>query len=511
MKEHYYLASRVPAKGGLKIIRTDKTFPKKYEEQIEENCLEIFVPVYHHNAVIIYPIGDEKIMTALARKVEKSAWESRVHENIQGYIINTEEFSEQLLPPLSADEFDYGFYNWKVEEVDGLSEDVLGFSPVKENLENKNSFLDSLEPEERVGLFFAVYQTITKKEKIQLIVPEEKQRIVQAACYSILPYHCRSKLYTISGGECTQSDADILLTDEKPLQYQNSRLYKTMTLEEYIQRGKEMRQKNVPYFLHFFCELSGKREDVYRCVNRIFEGVGLCEETNRLLESVELYDFLVDIFMHVEGDISNEERLRKRVEQISSAEMRKILREHFPYLKEVKTHTKKGQSKVRKKVDRVELCIAHMKSDSPMQSVLREVRGYYYGRDRKREWNVFRNKLRSELEWTPLYPKEKEKFVTLLFLAYENYRGKGMHYDWNIIPAPYDLEGMLLFLKQKTKNNREYKKYAEEVLRQYNEVFTIYIPENKVERKVKCMGKGLKKMVGEARETIEKVNSQVFL
>ena len=101
-KEYYYLASRIPSQGGLKIVRTDEDFPKSYEEYIEEKCLEIFVPEYDRNAVLIHPLGNGDIVTALARKVESSRWESRVHENIHGYVMDTEAFSRQLLPLLAA-------------------------------------------------------------------------------------------------------------------------------------------------------------------------------------------------------------------------------------------------------------------------------------------------------------------------------------------------------------------------------------------------------------------------
>ena len=118
-----------------------------------------------------------------------------------------------------------------------------------------------------------------------------------------------------------------------------------------------------------------------------------------------------------------------------------------------------------------------MKNDYPMSPLFQEIREYYFGRNRKREWCVFQNKLRRELERLPLLTKRKEKYVTLLFLAYENYRGKIRRYDQNVIPAPYDLEGMMLFLRQKTKSEREYRRYVVEVMRQYNVIFEIFMSE----------------------------------
>lgn len=92
-----------------------------------------------------------------------------------------------------------------------------------------------------------------------------------------------------------------------------------------------------------------------------------------------------------------------------------------------------------------------MKNDYPMSPLFQEIREYYFGRERKREWGVFQNKLRRELERLPLLPKRKEKYVTLLFLAYENYRGKTRRFDQNVIPAPYDLEEMMFFFASEDK------------------------------------------------------------
>lgn len=121
------------------------------------------------------------------------------------------------------------------------------------------------------------------------------------------------------------------------------------------------------------------------------------------------------------------------------------------------------------------------------------MRKYYYSRERKKEWNVFQSELRSELERIALLPKKKEKYITLLFLAYENYRGKSVRFDQDVIPAPYDLEGILLFLRRKTKSEWEYKKYMTEVLRRYNEIFEIFIPERKKKTILKRVKKRLAK------------------
>ena len=249
-KEHYYLASRIPSQGGLKIVRTDEDFPKSYEEYIEEKCLEVFVPEYDHNAVMIHPLGNGDIVTALARKVESSRWESRVHENIHGYVMNTGTFSRQLLPLLAASDkvFDNCFYDWNVEEAEKLDESKLRFHPSERKPRIENKFLDSIENEDREAFFYSVYGAIAENEKIHLIVPHGLSRMLQAACYEILPFYCRNRLSTVSEGEVLQSDANIILTNDRELKYQKAGRYKRMELDAFIRRGMTLRRKEIAYF-----------------------------------------------------------------------------------------------------------------------------------------------------------------------------------------------------------------------------------------------------------------------
>ena len=486
-KEHYYLASRIPSKGGLKIIRTDEDFPKSYEEYIEGKCLEVFVPEYDHNAAMIHPLGNGDIVTALARKVESSRWESRVHENIHGYVMNTGTFSRQLLPLLAASdkEFDNCFYDWNVEEGEKLDESKLRFHPVKRNPRVENNFLDSIENGDREAFFYSVYGTITENEKIHLIVPDELSRMLQAACYEILPFYCRNRLSTVSEGEVLQTDASIILTNDRELKYQKAGRYKRMELDAFIRRGMTLRRKGIPYFNQLLGEESGKREEIYEYVSKILEPLYEDKESEHILMSLELYDLLADIIINTDGGKSCDERLRRRVEDIRHLGVQKILKSCFPCLCKTKEEIKTIQTEEERLDSQIEMCLEYMKNDCPMSPLFQEIREYYFGRERKREWGVFQNKLRRELERLPLLSKRKEKYVTLLFLAYENYRGKTRRFDQNVIPAPYDLEGMMLFLRQKTKSDREYRKYVGEVMRRYNEWVAVYLPERLARKTIK--------------------------
>lgn len=493
-KEHYYLASRIPSKGGLRIIRTDEDFPKSYEEYIEGKCLEVFVPEYDRNAVMIHPLGNGDIVTALARKVESSRWESRVHENIHGYVMATEAFSRQLLPLLAASDkvFDNCFYDWNVEEAEKLDESKLRFRPPERNPRIENKFLDSIEREDREAFFYSVYGTITENEKIHLIVPNGLSRMLQTACYEMLPFYCRNRLSTISEGEVLQSDANIILTNDRELKYQKAGRYKRMDLDAFIRRGMTLRRNDIPYFNQLIGEESRKREEIYEYIAKILEPLYEDKESEHILMSLELYDLLVDIIINTDGGKSCDERLRRRVEDIRYLSVQKILKSCFPCLCKTKEEIKTIQTGEERMDSQIGMCLEYMKNEYPLNSLFQEIREYYFSRERKREWGVFQNKLRCELECLPLIPKRKEKYVTLLFLAYENYRGKTRRFDQNVIPAPYDLEGMMLFLRQKTKSEREYRKYITEVMRQYNKYFTIYMPRQDVWNVLKKVKQGMR-------------------
>lgn len=481
-KERYYLASRIPSKGGLKIIRTDEDFPKSYEEYIEGKCLEVFVPEYDHNAVMIHPLGNGDIVTALARKVESSRWESRVHENIHGYVMDTEAFSRQLLPLLSASDktFDNCFYDWNVEEAEKLDESKLRFHPAERKPRIENKFLNSIENRDREAFFYSVYRTIAENEKIHLIVPRGLSRMLQAACYEILPFYCRNRLSTVSEGEVLQSDANIILTNDRELKYQKAGRHKRMELDAFIRRGMTLRRKGIPYFHQLLGEESEKREEIYEYIAKILEPLYKDKESEHILMSLELYDLLADIIINTDGGKYCDERLSQRVEDIRHLSVQKIIKSCFPCLRKTREGIKTIQTGEERMDSQIGMCLEYMKNECLLIPLFQEIREYYFGRDRKREWGVFQNKLRCELERLPLFPKRKEKYVTLLFLAYENYRGKTRRFDQNVISAPYDLEGMMLFLRRKTKSERGYRKYVIEVMRQYNEWGAVYMPKRDI-------------------------------
>ena len=196
--------------------------------------------------------------------------------------------------------------------------------------------------------------------------------------------------------------------------------------------------------------------------------------------SLELYDLMADIIINTDGGEYCDERLRRRVEDIRHLSVQKILKSCFPCLCKTKEEIKTIQTGEERFDSQIGMCLEYMKNECLLSPLFQEIREYYFSRERKREWRVFQNKLRRELEQMPLLPKRKERYVALLFLAYENYRGKTRRFDQNVIPAPYDLEGMMLFLRRKTKSEREYRRYVVEVLLLYNEGVAVYMPKRNI-------------------------------
>lgn len=481
MNSSFYIASRIPSKGGLKILRTDLSQENK--KYIEEKCLDIAV-LHHKNALMIYPLGNG-FVTALAKRRPPNQVESRIHEDIHGYITNMDVFTKGILPLVETIESSY--YDWEIEEVESIPEERLSFK--REEISKQKSFTDQLQAEERVGLFFSLYSMLQERKKIHLIVPEERVRAVQAACYEILPYPWRTKLYTISFGECTQVSPDMILTAEKfELQYDAALQYERVSFKHFVQTSLETeRCKEFPYLCWLLCQNSEDRNNIYDAIQKISVKIiekDKEENTKRVLRTLDFFDLIAGLIANSKNGVHCDKRLIRRFEKINSDVVQNILLQTFPFLVDKSI----GKSVEQEKFDGfredchnryVEQCLRYINSESPTNSIFRELRGYYYGRD-KEEWEQFQNELRKVLENCPLYPDKKE-YREILFLAYENYRGEATgHLEKTVLSAPYDLEGIFTHVRRKAKSERQYQRYVVDVLKEYNSIFRIFISERKI-------------------------------
>ena len=226
----YYIATRNPSLGGLKIIETNKEFPEMLKREISDNCLELISPDYEQHPLAIYPI-DDSFVVSMSFKVAGDEYESRPHEVIHGIVVQNEEF-ESITEIIAENEIDRTFSNEKFGFCDKDWQSLYT---------NKNAlqlFLNNMGATRILGLYHAVRNVIENKKKVQLLVAKGKERIVQAACYSVLSPTLRKQLFTISNGECTLRDADILIT--KSIKYQNAEKYETMSFMEFVKEGSKL-------------------------------------------------------------------------------------------------------------------------------------------------------------------------------------------------------------------------------------------------------------------------------
>ena len=230
----YYIATRNPSLGGLKIIETNKEFPEMLKREISDNCLELISPDYEQHPLAIYPI-DDNFVVSMSFKVAGDKYESRPHEVIHGAVVHNEEF-ENMTEIMAENEIDRTFSNKNFGFCDKDWQSLYT---------NKNAlqlFLNNMGATRILGLYHAVRNVIENKRKVQLLVAKGKERIVQAACYSVLTPTLRKQLFTISNGECTLRDADILIT--KSIKYQNAEKYETMSFMEFVKEGSLLAERN---------------------------------------------------------------------------------------------------------------------------------------------------------------------------------------------------------------------------------------------------------------------------
>lgn len=237
----YYIAARQPSKGGLHIKETSKHFPQDCLERLENEYLELIASDYEHHCCAVFPIGNDRFIVSMAMKTNGNHEERRPHEIIHGFLVSSEEFTELCRNSMAQGWFHQAFFP---EIAKGQIELAgFGYYGTVEFQDNLGEFRRQMEGNNLIGFYNSLIEVIRRKAKIHLQVPPGTERIVQAACYDILPKELKSQLSVISNGECTMTDADILITQS--IQYQDSKKYIQMDLRTFIEAGLRVKQ-NAP-------------------------------------------------------------------------------------------------------------------------------------------------------------------------------------------------------------------------------------------------------------------------
>ena len=471
MTNNFYLASRVPKQGGLVIVRSAPDLPAAYKEEIQNNCLEICVTEKDTNAVMIYPMKDQNLNLVLAKKVENGIWESRIHEDMHGNILSEETFDESVLLQLPEENFDQSFYQGRMEDSETYSDEELVYQPQKVENGRLDAFWGNLKKNEIVAFFYAVYGVLKKEERIFLQVPPENRRVLQAACYDILPCHSRTRLFTISGGECIQSKAHIFLGEQ--LQYAARGEYKSMDWKSFLQKGiavYKQEKKEVKFFHRFLALDPAERRKRYKIIREKIRDIQADEMEMKYLDSPEFYNLFLYANQCVEKTEAEQEKVREQVESLSSLKIQEWFRQEFSYLEKMHRPLDIEEVKETEAEAKIRLCreyIVYSKQNNPVS----EIRSFYFQEKREKEWEEFQEGLRQMLQNLALNSRKKERYVTILYLAFEEYSGVCIHPDSGLAQAPYDLKGMVAFIEEKVKNKQKRKQYKEEIIFQYASVF----------------------------------------
>lgn len=376
---NYYVAARNPYKGGLGILETNQEFPYEYKERISNESLELISDDSGNLPLAIFPIDYNEVSVAMALKIKGSQVEKRPHEAIHGITATAEELKDLCQNVLAEEWADTYFFPVRGE----LLEDLGEWKPngTAEQGNRLEMFWKSMDETKILGFFWAVMDVIRNRRKVQLIVPSGTERLVQAACYAILPKSQICNLSTISCGECTVSDADILIT--KSIEYQDARKYRLMTLSEFINSGNL-----------------------------------ICDKTES----------------------------KKRMKPIEEA---------------------------------VAKCLSYI-SDSDMSDFeLCEIRRSMREKSTE-DYYEFQGKLKCGLEKLEFQRWMYKRYVKVLHLAYEIPVLNSIYGDRITLSAPYDMEGIVKFLRKYSKSKRNFRRFITEVVETQNEHFELFVSKKEI-------------------------------
>lgn len=322
-----YVGDRDPSRGGLCITETSEGFPEEIVKHISRRCLEHITTVSGFRSTLIYHLGEGLYAVSIANRVNGTATEHRSHDVIEGIVVD-----EKIL-------------NYLLEE-------------------EGDDYLTQLTQEELLGFANAVKTVVKRKAKVQLQAEPEDAERIQRAIYRIVPNALKKQLFVIANGECTLTDANILITPH--IRHQKAGKYTKMTLQQFVDMGIKMEEND--------------------CLKE---------------EQDELKNVVAD-------------------------------------------------------------CMDYIKEEQIPEQIINQIRDKFI-EEQEYKWIEFQKKLRFELEQCPFKKEYADKYMKLLYLAYENYHGECTSTKRLLLMAPYDLEGMVYFLSRKSSSGREFK-YMKRVL-----------------------------------------------
>ena len=130
--------------------------------------------------------------------------------------------------------------------------------------------------------------------------------------------------------------------------------------------------------------------------------------------------------------------------------------------------------------DAVEECIKFIKDPEIPVQFISKVRKFMNSKQGRFE--EFQLHLRYRLETLEIHYHELPAYVQMMCLAYENYQGNCTKKHDIVLPAPYDMEGIMKFLETRCVSKREQERYLQEFLELQMENYTHLIPKKKMQK-----------------------------
>lgn len=463
----YFYGTRMAKKGGLMITETSCDFPEELVREVERRCLELTAPDMETMPVSVYP-WKERYLVMYAKKVPGDQDDPRPHEQIWGILLEADEFRD-----LNSVIFTEPFAVFIREQKGGNYEKTEFSEKLERNLEERDSM------KWKVTLFYVLIDIIEKRQKIQISVSDNRN--LQALVYSLLPDEFSSRLYTISDGECPQSQADILFTEN--FYYQKRQDYKKLNLEKRL--AENPIRKEYVYFNQLIAVSTQSRNEAYRMFKIILSNT---KEAGSIDSRLKIYDCLAAVYLFWKKDEKVEwntvkcklESLIRRCPQLKS-DIIKMYPIAADILKseEKKDILSKETSELFFNLDQ------YLDRKDESREITNKIR-LTYAKAGEQVWQECQISLRQYLEKKKhILVKKREKFGQLLILAFQNYQEICFGKNSSLCFVPCDLQGMLLFLERLHLRRTEKKAVTEAIWKIHNEIFQFYGIERQMEINLK--------------------------
>lgn len=465
----YFYGTRIAKKGGLKITETSSDFPKELAREVERRCLELTAPDMETMPISVYP-WKEQYLVIYAKKVPGDGDDPRPHEQIWGILLEANEFRS-----LNSDLFTETF-------AVSVREQKGGAYTLPDTLEELSE--ESTSEEWRVALFYMLLDIIEKRQKFQ--ITGANYRNLQAMVYSLLPDEFSSCLYTISNGECPQSQADILFTEN--LYYQKKQNYKKLDLEKKLKAAPVKNQ--YVYFNQLIAIPGQRRNEAYGMFKTILPDT---KETGPIDSRLKIYNCLAAVYLFWKKDKKVQKlewsKVRHELENLVSycPQLKSRIIRMYPFTAAMLEPEEKKEALNPKTSELFFTLDQYLDREDKSREVTNRIR-LTYAAAGIHAWQECQSSLRLYLEEKrQILVKKCEKFGQLLILAFQSYQEICFGKKSGLCFVPCNFQGMLLFLNRLELTKAEKEAVIEGIWKIHNEIFELCGIERQLEKNLKSI------------------------